>query len=113
MAFGLVQIAIGIAAAGVSRSVVTDVLAIAGFSAGLLLGVFCLGVLTRRADQVAAITGLLTGLAALLATRFLGLRFELVVAWPWYALIGAVFTFLGGVVAFTVRATPSPGPPSS
>ena len=45
-------------------------LAIAGFSAGLLLGIFALGVFVPRADQSSALWGLLLGLAALLAVKF-------------------------------------------
>ena len=51
--FGVVQIIVGIVAAGMSRSVVQDALAIASFSAGLLLGVFFLGIATRRVGQQA------------------------------------------------------------
>ncbi len=41
--FGVVQVVIGIAAIQISKSVVDDALSIAGFSAGLLIGVFILG----------------------------------------------------------------------
>ena len=91
--FGIVQIGIGIAAAGFVDSVVEDALAVAGFSAGILLGVFALGVLTRRVGEWAALAGMLVGLATLLWVKF-----ATTVAWPWYAVIGASATFAAGVV---------------
>ena len=91
--FGAIQVQIGIAASYLSRNVVNDALAIAGFTAGILLGVFGLGVLTRRVGQSSALVGLLAGIAALTAIRFLT-----PVAWPWYAVIGSATTFiLGGL----------------
>jgi SSS family transporter len=92
--FGIVQIGIGIAAAEFATSVVEDALAIAGFSAGILLGVFALGVLTRRVGEWAALAGMLVGLGTLLWVKF-----ATTVAWPWYAAIGASATFAAGVVA--------------
>eukprot|EP00913_Durusdinium_trenchii_P035276 g33006.t1 len=59
--FGVIQIVVGIAASRISRSVVNDALAIAGFTAGILLGIFALGVLTRRVRQSGAFEGLNRG----------------------------------------------------
>ena len=83
-----------------------NALSIAGFSAGLLLGLFSLGVLTRRVGQTAALAGAAVGLAVLLAVQFAlpvwvqstwpGSSFG--VAWPWFALIGSSTTFLAGLV---------------
>ena len=92
--FGLVQIGIGIAGQFFSRSVVDDVLGIAGFTAGPILGVFFLGVLTRRATQRGALVGLLFGLAVLTA-----IKFTTGLAWPWYALVGSSVTFVVGLAA--------------
>lgn len=49
--FGVIQIAIGIGASYISESVVSDALAIAGFTAGILLGVFALGMFSRSTHQ--------------------------------------------------------------
>jgi solute:Na+ symporter, SSS family len=95
--FGIVQIAIGIAADKFATSVVEDALAIAGFSAGILLGVFSLGVLTRRVGQKAALAGMLAGLAAVVWVKF-----GTATAWPWFALVGAVTTFGVGIAASLV-----------
>jgi len=96
--FGLVQIGIGILAAYVSRSVVSDALAIAGFSAGMLLGVFLLGLALRRIHDFAGVVGMIGGLSVLLFVKFGPLYIDgmLAIAWPWFALIGASVTSIVG-----------------
>ncbi len=108
--FGLVQIVIAMLAVHVSRSVVGEALAIAGFSAGLLLGLFLLGVATQHVGQAAAMAGLAVGLSALLVVKFgsplavalLGPEFGWEIAWPWLPLIGSGITFGGGILAAQV-----------
>jgi SSS family transporter len=92
--FGIVQIAIGIGASYISDSVVGDALAIAGFTAGILLGVFALGVFTRSTHQRGALVGMLVGIVVLALVKF-----ETATAWPWFAIIGSVATFASGYVA--------------
>jgi len=94
-----VQIAVGIAAAAVDTTVVSRALTIAGYSAGLLLGVFLLGVATRRVGQAAALVGAAAGLAALLVVQFVLPGRGITIAWPWYALIGSTVTFAVGLAA--------------
>jgi SSS family transporter len=107
VAFGVLQIAIGIWAEqlyALDATVVTSALTIAGFLFGLLLGVFALGVLTRRSGQLGALVGMGVGLALLLFLQFglpaLTASQELPggvrVAFPWLAVIGAGTTFLAG-----------------
>lgn len=99
LAFGLLQIAIGIFAMSLADTVVNNALTIAGFSAGLLLGVFSLGVLVQRAGQAAALSGMAAGLIVLSLVKF-GLKNEAgggLVAWPWLALVGATATFVTGL----------------
>jgi SSS family solute:Na+ symporter len=95
--FALLQVAVALAARGVSESVVSEVLAIAGFSAGLLLGLFALAHLVPRADGRSAFAGLASGLAVLLAARFApGVE----LAWTWFPLLGAaVVTGVGRLVS--------------
>jgi SSS family transporter len=109
VAFGIVQVAVGIAAAAVDATVVSRALTIAGYSAGLLLGVFLLGVATRRVGQGAALVGAACGLAALLGVQFVLPASGVHVAWPWYALIGSATTFAAGLAVSPVlpRAEPS------
>jgi len=66
-------------------------LQIASVAYGALLGVFLLGVLTRRANQPGAIVGMLCGFGVELYV-WLGTR----VPWTWYVLIGTVVTFAVG-----------------
>jgi SSS family solute:Na+ symporter len=66
-------------------------LQIASVAYGALLGVFLLGVLTRRASQSGAIFGMLCGFGVELYI-WLGTR----VPWTWYVLIGTVVTFAVG-----------------
>jgi Na+/proline symporter len=94
---GIVQIAIGIGARQLNQTVVDNALTIAGFSAGLLLGVFALGVLTRRAGQGAALIGGACGLVVLLLLQFVLPQWGVKVAFPWFALIGAAVTFGTGL----------------
>jgi solute:Na+ symporter, SSS family len=68
-------------------------LQIASISYGALLGVFLLGVLTRRASQTGAMVGMLCGFFTEL---YLGLATS--VPWTWYVAIGTVVTFAAGYV---------------
>lgn len=98
--FGIVQIVVAILARELSQSVVEGALTIAGFSAGLLLGVFALGVLTKRVGQGAAVGGLLLGLVVLGAVYLVGrIEPDQAIAWTWFAVIGSISTFAGGIVA--------------
>lgn len=106
--FGVIQIAIGIGASYLSQSVVGDALAIAGFTAGILLGVFALGMFTRVARQSGALVGMLSGIAVLSWVKF-----ATAVAWPWWAIIGAAATFGSGYLfsrlAASIGGTPRVG----
>ena len=69
-------------------------LQIASVAYGALLGVFLLGVLTRRANQQGAMLGMCCGFLTELYV-WLGTR----VPWTWYVVIGTVVTFSVGYVA--------------
>jgi len=72
-------------------------LQIASVAYGALLGVFLLGVLTRRANQRGAMAGMLCGFVVELYL-WLGTR----VPWTWYVAIGTTLTFLVGYGASVV-----------
>lgn len=100
--FGILQIAIGIWAADFDDAVITNALAIAGFSSGLLLGLFAIGTCLDKANQTAAVVGLGFGLTTLVALKF-GIErlptdspWSYQVAWPWLPVIGAASTFGAG-----------------
>ncbi len=100
--FGVIQIGIGIWAINLDDTVVKSALTIAGFSAGLLLGIFALGVLSQRAGQAAALVGSLSGLAVLLFVQFKAPDYGWEVAWPWLAVIGSLTTYTVGVIITSV-----------
>ncbi len=101
--WGLAQVGVGLVAVRFQqqRSVVEDVLGLASFTTGMVLGLFVLGRLRRPVESWAALTGLVVGFAALLAV-WLPPRFGYVgLAWPWYAPIGTCVTV---AVALAVQA---------
>jgi solute:Na+ symporter, SSS family len=69
-------------------------LTIASITYGATLGVFLLGTWNRRANETGALTGFTTGLAAMIAIKFLT-----PLAWTWYVLVGTVITFAVGSLA--------------
>ncbi|HSS97312.1 MAG TPA: sodium:solute symporter [Terriglobales bacterium] len=66
-------------------------LSIASVAYGALLGVFLLGVLTRRANERGAIVGMVVGFAGSL---FIWLKTS--VPWTWYVALGSAVTFVVG-----------------
>ena len=72
-------------------SVLEAGLSIASVIYGSLLGVFLLGLLTRRAGEMSAATGMAVGLAVMVYVK--GFTS---IAWTWYVVIGASVTFLTG-----------------
>jgi solute:Na+ symporter, SSS family len=95
--FGAVQIAVGIAGQWVTSSIVGSVLGIAAFTTGIVLGLFFLGMFTRRVGQRAALAGLVFGSAGMT-----WIYFATKLAWPWYALVGSLLTAIGGLAASVV-----------
>ncbi len=77
-----------------SKTVLETGLGIASVAYGGLLGVFLLGVLTRRATQAGAIAGMLCGLALNLYL-WKGTH----IAWTWYTIFGSTTTFVIGYTA--------------
>jgi SSS family solute:Na+ symporter len=76
-------------------------LQIAAVAYGALLGVFLLGVLTKRANQNGAIVGMICGFVSeLYLWRYTG------VPWTWWVMIGTAVAFGVGYVASTAQ-TPS------
>ncbi|MBI5085535.1 MAG: sodium/solute symporter [Acidobacteria bacterium] len=86
LVWGAVLFVIGVAARSVS-SVLEAGLGIASILYGALLGVFLVGVLTKRAGERAAMAGMVAGIGVNLFVKF-GTQ----IAWTWYVLIGTVVT---------------------
>ena len=101
--WGLVLAAIALVASQWG-SVLESGLRIASVTLGVLLGVFLLGVLTRRPDERAAIAGVIAGLAAMLYVKF-----ALNVPFTWWVMIGSGVTFAVGCLAslFTHQKIPT------
>jgi Na+/proline symporter len=104
--WGVVQITVALIAIQFSNRVVDEVLGIASFTNGIILGVFLLGTFAPRVRQRSAFVGIVVGAAVMLAVKLLQLT-----SWQWYVLIGSVVTFIAGVLASRVtgeEATPQP-----
>jgi solute:Na+ symporter, SSS family len=98
--WGLILFALAILSRRGGR-VVEVGLSIASVTYGAMLGVFLLGLLTRRANQRGAIIGMICGFALELYV-WLGTR----VPWTWYVVIGTLVTFGIGYAASLVWTEP-------
>lgn len=85
--WGIVQLAVAISAQLLDRSVLDAGLAILSLSAGPVLGAFLLGVSKLDVSPNAVFTGMVIGLALLVAVWWMNLF-----AWTWYAFAGVVTT---------------------
>lgn len=101
VAWAGVQVVVAVVAVGLSSRVVDEVLGIQSFTSGLLLGVFLL-VLTTARRAAGPIIGLSVGAMTLLA-----LRLFTSVSWQWYALVGALTTFVVGWIVGRMSPEPS------
>lgn len=91
--WGLVQISVALIAIRFSTRVVDEVLGIASFTNGIILGVFLLGTFAPKVRQRSAFAGVVAGAAVMLAVKILQLA-----SWQWYVLIGSVVTFMTGAI---------------
>ena len=97
IAWGIVLIGIGILARQWG-SVLEVALTIMSFTAGSIVGIFLLAVLTRTTNQAGGLCGMVGGLLTLLAIHFLPrYGYLMKIAWTWYVCIGSAVTFLLGV----------------
>jgi Na+/proline symporter len=94
--WGIVLITIALAVQYLQRSALELALTVASVPYGSMLGIFLLGVLTRRATARGALVGALSALATL--AYVVGFTR---IAWTWYVAIGTVVTFaIGLLVSF-------------
>lgn len=93
IAWGGVLVAIALVASQWG-SVLESGLSIASVTLGILLGVFLLGVLTRRPNERAAIAGVIAGALMMLFVK-LGTK----IPFTWWVMIGSTTTFTTGYVA--------------
>ena len=95
----MVQMGVALLGPRLSESVVSEVLAIAGFTTGIVLGVFFLG-LFSRAGKRSALLAMVLGLAGMTWVHI-----ATPLAWPWYALVGSLGTL--GIGWAAERAWPA------
>jgi solute:Na+ symporter, SSS family len=96
--FGMLQIGAALAARHLNQSVVGSVLAIAGVTTGVVLGLFFLALLPA-ASAAGAFAGLVVGLSVVV-----WLLLDDWLAWPWFALVGSLTTLtVGFTIAFWQR----------
>ena len=102
--WGAILFVIAVVAQGV-KSVLEAGLSIASVVYGSLLGVFLLGLATRRVGERAAMAGMVAGLAVMVYVKF-----GTGIAWTWYVLIGTTATFVVAVmVSLLLKEEPSGG----
>jgi SSS family transporter len=92
--WGAVLLAVAIGASFSRKSVLETGLTIGSVPSGALLGVFLLGVLTRKPRERAAMAGMAAGLVAVGSVAL-----WTPVAWTWYVPVGTVVTLSAGLVA--------------
>jgi SSS family transporter len=92
--FAGVQVAVALSGQLMSRTVVENVLTIAGFTTGITLGVFLLGLFAPGIGQRAALTAFVLGLLVMSLVAF-----ATPLAWPWYTLTGSATTLSLGLLA--------------
>jgi SSS family transporter len=91
---GIIQIAVAILFMQTGESALNLALSVASLINGPILGVFLVGTFLKRADETAALIGMIVSSALML---YILLAFNSIVpgpkvAWPWYALIGSLTT---------------------
>lgn len=74
------------------RSVIDQVFTVAGFTTGMILGLFLLGSLRRPVPSWAALAGLAAGFIIVFLVWLPSLWSDRRLAWPWYAPVGTVTT---------------------
>jgi len=83
---------------GSQRSIIDQVLAVAGMTTGLVLGLFLLGSVRRPVRSGAALVGLGAGFLAVFGVWLPSTWGPSVLAWPWYAPLGALVTILAALI---------------
>jgi SSS family solute:Na+ symporter len=94
LVWGLVLVIVAFVAQQFRQSVLELALTIASVAYGAMLGIFLLGVLTKRTSAGHALFGAILGLVTLLYV----MKFT-IVAWTWYVAIGTTVTFAAGWTA--------------
>jgi SSS family transporter len=95
--WGIVQLFVALGAQWLDQSVLDAGLSVLSLTTGPVLGAFCLGVLTKRANSAGALAGIATSAVAMFA-----ISFATRLAWTWYVAVGALICFAVGYVVSVV-----------
>ena len=108
--WGLTRIAVALVALRSlsDRSVIGPVLTVAGFTTGMILGLFLLGSLRRPVSSESALAGLVIGFVVVFLVWLPPLWGENRLAWPWYAPIGTLTTVAVALVLNRLRTEHGP-----
>jgi SSS family solute:Na+ symporter len=102
LVWGAVIITIALAAKYLQGSALELALTVASVPYGSMLGIFLLGVLTRRATSRGALIGALCALATLGYVMH-----YTAIAWTWYVAMGTVVTFTVGLLVSLAGPAPT------
>ncbi len=100
--WGVILIFIAIMARGWG-SVFTVGLTIASLVYGTMLGAFLLGVVTKRANSIGVVVGMISSIAVMTC-----IKFYTDLAWTWYVLTGTIVCFSVGYIVSSVVGPPTP-----
>ena len=99
---GFIQITVAITVKDAGQSALNQALAVAGLINGPILGGFLVGTFVKRANQTAALAGMLTSIVLMLYVYF-GTK----IAFPWYPVIGSLTTLVVASAVSMLLKTPS------
>ena len=105
--FAVIQAAVAIIAYAFQHSVVDAVLGIAGFSTGLILGLYGLGLIGRRTTEPVALVAFSAGTIATCVVAF-GTEIH----WSWYTLVGSGTIVIVGLLLSAIFVRPKVEPSS-
>ena len=108
LGWGLVQVAVALAAEHMAQNVLDAGLTVLGLSSGAVLGAFLIGTLRPSVGGNAVFTGMVAGIATVLTVWW-----ATPIAWTWHALIGTTVTVAVALMVAPLVApsrTPSPAP---
>ena len=101
--WGVVCVAFSFLVGGISDSIIESVNKIGSLANGPILALFLLGILTRRANSLGAITGLVCGFAG----NCLLWMFAPSISWLWWNAIGCVVAFGVGYTVSLLAPSPA------
>jgi SSS family transporter len=116
LVWGVAQIGVALGALwlGSADNIINQVLQVAGFTTGMILGLFLLGSMRRPVSSAAALIGLVVGFAAVLSIWLPSTWGHKLLAWPWYAPVGTTVTVAVALLVdrlWSAHGSPSDGGP--